>query len=354
VLAFAHRLGTRPIREPPTARGLNAALTFAADDLARQGAAGLLVLPADVPLATPGDIEIVLAAWQGETVVLCPSRSGGTGALALRPPQAIPFHFGPRSFAAHRRAAAERGLPVAVLSRPNLALDIGGRALRRLPATAARMERRVPRAAVATVDALQAAVTGGGIAGRARPLADRPVEPEAIAAVIAAACLAPAPHHTRPWCFVVLSHDARAALANAMGRAWRRDLQRDGVDERRIEALLERSREQITAAPALILVGFLAGAQRVWPDRRRLRSEAMMFAQSVGAALQNLMLAAHGRGLGSYWISAPLFCPAAVRRALDLPPEFEVQALVALGYPRSGSGPPPRPALTVDDFLIHR
>jgi len=194
------------------------------------------------------------------------------------------------------------------------------------------------------------------IAGRrsVRHFADRPVDPEAIAAVIAAACLAPAPHHTRPWRFVVLSQDARAALAKVMGRAWRRDLQRDGVEQARIDALLERSRQQITAAPALILVGFLAGAQRSWPDGRRRRSEAMMFAQSTGAALQNLMLAAHGRGLGSYWISAPLFCPAAVRRALGLPPEFQAQALVALGYPQPGKELPPRPPLAVDDFLIHR
>jgi len=194
------------------------------------------------------------------------------------------------------------------------------------------------------------------IAGRrsVRQFAKRTVEAEAIEAVIAAACLAPAPHHTRPWRFVVLSSEARATLAAAMGRAWRRDLRRDGVDEERIEALLERSRGQIMVAPALILVGFLADAQRTWPDRRRRRSEAMMFAQSTGAALQNLMLAAHGRGLGSYWISAPLFCPQAVRRALDLPPEFEAQALVALGYPRPGSEPPPRPPFAVGGFLTQR
>lgn len=194
------------------------------------------------------------------------------------------------------------------------------------------------------------------IAGRrsVRHFADRPVEPEAIDAVIAAACLAPAPHHTWPWRFVVLSQDARAALANAMGRAWRRDLQRDGVEQSRIDALLERSRQQIMAAPALILVGFLAGAQRPWPDRRRRWSEAMMFAQSTGAALQNLMLAAHGRALGTYWISAPVFCPATVRRALGLPPEFEAQALVALGHPRPGSEPAPRPPFAMSDFLIQR
>ena len=124
VLAFARRLGAQPIHEPPSVRGLNAALAFAAEVLAQHGAGGLLVLPADVPLATPADIKAILAAWREVPVVLCASRSGGTGALALRPPHATPFRFGPRSFAAHRRAAVERGLPVVVLDRPGLALDI--------------------------------------------------------------------------------------------------------------------------------------------------------------------------------------------------------------------------------------
>jgi hypothetical protein len=43
-----------------------------------------------------------------------------------------------------------------------------------------------------------------------------------------------------------------------------------------------------------------------------------------------------------------------VRRALSLSPEFEAQALLALGYPRPGAKPPPRPPVIVDDFLIHR
>jgi hypothetical protein len=43
-----------------------------------------------------------------------------------------------------------------------------------------------------------------------------------------------------------------------------------------------------------------------------------------------------------------------VRPALDLPPEFEAQALVALGYPQPGSGPPLRPPVAANDFLIQR
>jgi 2-phospho-L-lactate guanylyltransferase len=124
VLDFARRLGAEPIHEPPGVRGLNAALSFAAGVLAGQGAGALLILPGDVPLATPADVQAVLAAWQEAPVVLCPSRTGGTGALALRPPDAIAFRFGSRSFATHHRAAAEQRLPVAVVDRPGFAHDI--------------------------------------------------------------------------------------------------------------------------------------------------------------------------------------------------------------------------------------
>jgi len=125
VLAFAHRLGAQPIREPPQPRGLNAALTFAAEELRAQGIGSLLVLPVDVPLATAADVEAILNHIDGApSIVLCPSKSGGTNALALRPPGIIPFRFGHRSSAAHRREATARGLPLSVLSLPSLALDI--------------------------------------------------------------------------------------------------------------------------------------------------------------------------------------------------------------------------------------
>ena len=194
------------------------------------------------------------------------------------------------------------------------------------------------------------------LAGRrsVRQFSPRPVEPALVEEVIAAACLAPAPHHSRPWRFVILSAEARAALTDAMGERWRQDLARDGVPEARIRRLLDRSRARLAAAPVLILAGVESHAQRPWPDQRRQRAEELMFVQSLGAAIQSLMLAAHARGLGSYWLSAPLFCPEAVRLALDLPPDFQPQALIALGYPRKGLRLPPRPPLAVRDHIIER
>jgi len=125
VLAFARKLGAQPIHEPPRPRGLNAALTFASNALSEQGASGLLVLPVDVPLATTADVRAILNRIDAKpSIVLCPSRSGGTNALALRPPGLIPFRFGHRSSAAHQREARARGLLLEVLPLPSLTLDI--------------------------------------------------------------------------------------------------------------------------------------------------------------------------------------------------------------------------------------
>ena len=159
-----------------------------------------------------------------------------------------------------------------------------------------------------------------------------------------AAVLAPAPHHTRPWRFVLLETErARRRLAEAMGAAWRRDLEGDGVAEERIAYLLDRSRRQIEGAPALVLGCLVAEGLRSWPDEARQRAEFRMAVQSMGCAIENVMVAAHAEGLASFWLSAPLFCGDAVRDALDLPAAYEPQALIAIGYPDAQPRPRPEP-----------
>jgi len=187
-----------------------------------------------------------------------------------------------------------------------------------------------------------------------RQLDARPVPRELLDQALEAACLAPAPHHTRPWRYVVVSAERRAALADAMGAAWRADLERDGHPQALIERLLRRSRRQIIDAPALVLACLTHEGLRKWPDERRARNEWAMAQQSVGAGLQNLMLAAHALGLASYWISAPLFAPEAAAEALSLPDDVVAQALVVVGYPAAGAAPKPRPAADASQLVIER
>jgi F420 biosynthesis protein FbiB-like protein len=153
---------------------------------------------------------------------------------------------------------------------------------------------------------------------------------------------------------VIISLARREALAERMGAAWRADLERDGHPPELIAKLLRKSHRQITAAPALVLACLTHEGLRDWPDERRARNEFAMAQQSVGAGMQNLMVAAHARGLASYWISAPLFAPEAVRDALDLPPDWIAQAFVVVGYPAAGAEPKPRPPADTSMLITER
>ena len=188
-----------------------------------------------------------------------------------------------------------------------------------------------------------------------RKFARLAVDGDTVERLVAIACTAPAPHHSRPWRFVhVASASARERLADAMADAWRADLERARESVHTIDRLLKRSRSQITEAPALLLACLTLDAARRWSDKPRRLAERDMFVQSLGAALQNLLLAAADYGLAGYLKGAPLFCPDSVRQALDLPPDWHPAFLVLLVYPDQAAKPPPRSAVELDEHLLLR
>jgi coenzyme F420-0:L-glutamate ligase/coenzyme F420-1:gamma-L-glutamate ligase len=195
------------------------------------------------------------------------------------------------------------------------------------------------------------------VAGRRsiRRFSPRPVPAELVEELVHYACLAPSPHASRPWCFVMISrNDTRRKLADAMGSRWRQDLRADGLDDDSVARLLRRSRRRILEAPVLLLACLLPSRLRSRPDQRRQSMEETMGSQSLGAALQNLMLVAYGRGLATCWFSAPLFCPDAVRLALDIPSNCSPQAFIALGYPHPEASPTSRPPIYLSSFLYEK
>ncbi|GAB4478222.1 MAG: nitroreductase family protein [Anaerolineae bacterium] len=167
-----------------------------------------------------------------------------------------------------------------------------------------------------------------------RRFAPHPVPYEVLLSLLEAACWAPSAHNRQPWRFVVVAgQEARERLIAVMTDHLRADLAADGTPEEDIRADTERSRQRLSTAPALILICLSMQDMDRYPDARRQGFEHTMAVQSVAMAAQNLLLAAHARGLGAVWMCAPLFCQSAVRQALDLPDDYEPQGMIALGYP---------------------
>jgi F420 biosynthesis protein FbiB-like protein len=161
-----------------------------------------------------------------------------------------------------------------------------------------------------------------------------PVPREYIKQVLTAALWAPSAHNRQPWRFAVIETVAqKEKLAQAMGSQLRHDLAADNVPQVVIDADASRSYDRIISAPVLILVSLTMADMDNYPDQKRSQAEYLMAVQSVAMAGQNLLLAAHELGLGACWMCAPLFCPDVVLDALDLPPDWQPQGLITMGYP---------------------
>ncbi len=163
---------------------------------------------------------------------------------------------------------------------------------------------------------------------------DRPVPAQLIGQLLDAAVWAPSAHNRQPWRLVVIEGEAtKQRLAAAMGERLRADLAADGAPPELIARDAGRSHARLTGAPLLILLCLTLADMDAYPDQRRAANEAVMAAQSVAMAGQNVLLAAHALGLGACWLCAPLFCPDTVRTVLDLPDDWQPQGLITIGYP---------------------
>lgn len=183
---------------------------------------------------------------------------------------------------------------------------------------------------------------------------DLEVPDEKVERVLEAARWAPSPHGTQPYRLAVIrSHGAKARLAEAMGEAWTRNLEMDEQPEEVVRRRLDGSKRRLMDAPVLILVCLYAGDLDHYPDEKRQRDEETMAVQALGAATQNMLLAAYEQGLDTGWMCAPLFTPETVVEALKLDEGIVPQALIALGY-ADGDPPKRRPKRSLDDLIVYR
>jgi PPOX class probable F420-dependent enzyme len=175
-----------------------------------------------------------------------------------------------------------------------------------------------------------------------RPLVEQTLE---------AARWAPSPHGMQPWRFVVITRpDLKQQLAEAMSVEWRRNLEMDGETPEVVDDRLRKSRNRLLNTPVLVIPCLYMVGMHQYSDPQRAAAEEIMAIQSLGAAVQNMLLSAYSLGLDTGWMCAPLFCPGVVREVLDLDPNLIPHALIQLGY--AAQDPPRRPHRPISDLLV--
>jgi nitroreductase len=173
-----------------------------------------------------------------------------------------------------------------------------------------------------------------------RKFKDTPVTDEQIRALLHAATLAPSGKNRQPWRFVVVRGEKRAEMIATMragmeaSKAQGRDL---GSSPWTVQ-IMEK-------APVTIFVfnDDLENIDRPYSIYDMIGNSVDV--QSIGAAIQTMLLAAHDMGLGTLWICDVFY--AYQELCTWLGETHQLVAAVAVGYP--DETPSSRPRKSVDE-----
>lgn len=173
-----------------------------------------------------------------------------------------------------------------------------------------------------------------------RKFKSTPVPRHIIEEIIKAGAFAPSSKNRQPWHFVVTTCQAKEEALSAMEQGLRREAQ---------QPLLPESAQYIAGAwntlaimrqaPVIIFVVNPLGLDLLTPQNAENRVFEICNAQSIGAAVENMSLAAVEAGLGSLWICDIYFAYRELCAWLNC--GGELAAAFALGY--AGEAPMPRP-----------
>ena len=123
--SLARRHGARIVGEGAR-EGHTGAVTAAQRLLAREGRAGMMTLPGDIPRVSPAEIAATLAAHRAApSFTIVPAHDDlGSNTIVCSPPDAVPLRFGEHSFFPHLAAARDRGIDPLVVRHPGIGMDI--------------------------------------------------------------------------------------------------------------------------------------------------------------------------------------------------------------------------------------
>jgi nitroreductase len=149
-------------------------------------------------------------------------------------------------------------------------------------------------------------------------LAEPGPSPEELDRLLQAAGRAPDHGRLKPWRFIVLTDTLREAFTAAAAEAKLARLPAMTAEQ------LAAEREKMNRSPTIVVIGCAVNrAQTKIPEIEQVIA--------VGAAAQNLFLAAHDMGYGVMWKTGAAAYDPAVKATVGLRPDDHIVAIMHLG-----------------------
>ena len=160
-----------------------------------------------------------------------------------------------------------------------------------------------------------------------------PVSKEVVEQLLQAAIMAPNHHHTEPWKFFVLQGDGRLPLSRVLAE-WAKTR----VDDPESEAGQKRIKK-ISGKPLIAPTAIVVALSPKQDSKKAIYIEDV---SAVSAAVQNILLEAHGLGLGAIWKSGPAYYAAPVKNYFKLTDEEEILGVIFVGESDMKKNPEPK------------
>lgn len=149
-----------------------------------------------------------------------------------------------------------------------------------------------------------------------------PLDRKTVESLIEAATWAPNHYFTEPWKFFVVQGEGRKQLSDVM-KKWAVE---KADDPESPEA--EKRIMKIAAKPLLAPTIIIAVLSRDLDNKKAIYTEDVC---AVAAAVQNMLLEAHSRGIGAIWKSGPAYHAEPVKDFFNLRQDEEILGAVFLG-----------------------
>jgi nitroreductase len=160
-----------------------------------------------------------------------------------------------------------------------------------------------------------------------------PVEKELIADIFETALWAPSGMNRQNWKFFVLAGERKEELVSISSTSFEYlepELQKLFAEKPKIVEATRRFFNRLGEAPVVVCAYF-----------EPANIEDVTSFQNVAAAIQNLLLVAYARGLGSCWMTGPVYVAEKINRFLGIE-NMTLVALIPMGYPDENPKVPPR------------
>jgi len=192
---------------------------------------------------------------------------------------------------------------------------------------------------------------------------DRIPPKETIQECLEAAAWAPNPTNQQPWEFMVATGDSLKKISETVIKTFPQKMKEvdpyKGIPKSCEERKNETFEKVVSAAKEAGIdtrdlfqknLAFYGAPVAVLFVTYKL--EHNLYRHATAAALQNFLLAAHARGLGTCWLSSVAACQEEIKTLLKISDDKEILDGVALGYPKPDSplNSYPRTRLPVKDI----